>query len=462
MGSGSFGTATSELRQRKQGGLLNDEDEQPKSKALRRFAQAADMFPKPKEDYKRTQSAEGGIVSAVALSLLSLLVSYELLKYAMGWDAYRTELSVDQGINAGVPFHFDITFPSIPCHELSVDAMDASGKQENNVAHDLFKSPVTREGRLAFLGHYNYVERRLGPDGMPIGPKKYDETKDPRSPKFCGECYIAPTQHHHGFDAPGGAMDKHAQSVHKDMCCNTCEKVMAFYDMHRVPRPHIFEIEQCIDEISRASPGCNLRGTLSLPKVKGNFHFAPGTGTQFGPFGQHIHTFSVDQMLRYNASHVINKFRIGDEKVERFSKRGVAFPLEGTRYTVRQGMGYVKYYLQVVPTTYRSGASASQPTEVVLDGATGAVLRPSSTEESYEYAVQHHHQEFGFGPMMTRNPSIFFVFDFHPIQVNNIFQRPPFGRTMVKLCAIVGGLFVILGFVDRAVEFALRVRNANA
>uniref|UniRef100_A0A7S1L0A5 Endoplasmic reticulum vesicle transporter C-terminal domain-containing protein n=1 Tax=Neobodo designis TaxID=312471 RepID=A0A7S1L0A5_NEODS len=417
--------------------------------AFRRLARA-DLFPKVKEEFSRQQSPVGAALSAAALGVIVLLLLYELLHYTIAWDAYRTELSVDSASGSvRVPIHFDITFPSIPCHALTIDAIDATGAEENNVAHDLFKSPVNHRGQLMFVGKYNYVERRLGPDGTPVGPREYDPKKDPRSPHFCGNCYIEPTQHHHGWDRKGGPVDEHARKVHGDMCCNTCEKVLQFYDMHRLPRPHPFEIEQCIEEMSHANPGCNVRGTMEFKRVRGNFHFTPGSGTQMGPFGQHIHTFDMGEALRFNVSHVINHFEVGDPTVPRFSKRGVSFPLDGARYTVHRGLGLAKYFLKIVPTAYENGRT-------VFD-ADGLAPAPPS---AYEYSVQEHHHEMGgIDPFSGQSPGLFFIFDFHPMKVHHVFERPPFTRFLVKACSIIGGVFVVLGLIDRAVEVAMRRFN---
>src|SRR5688572_30355400 len=87
------------------------------STRYRKFAQA-DIFSKTKEEYKRQQSNAGSMISIAALGIIGLLVLYEFLRYAIGWDAYRTELSVDvttssagDGRGSVVPVYFDITFP---------------------------------------------------------------------------------------------------------------------------------------------------------------------------------------------------------------------------------------------------------------------------------------------------------------------------------------------------------------
>ena len=425
------------LRQRKVGALVEEPKVFVETPLLRRLAQV-DMFPKPKEDYKRTQTAGGAIVSIVAAAFITMLLVWEIGAYLVGRDAYRTELSVDGYINSDVPFNIDLTFPRIPCHELHIDTLDATGRHDADVLHDLFKSPVDRDGNTVFTGSFNYVQKRYAPDGQLLTKDTYDPKKDPKSPSFCGDCYIKPNQHHN-YDRPGGVVDQHLHSVHKDSCCNTCESVMQMYDLHRLPRPALREVEQCIHELSRSNPGCNLKGILTLKKVMGNFHFAPGVSQEIGPFGQHIHQYSLDELLRFNTSHVINKFSIGHDRIDRFSPRGVKFPLEGRIFSVTQGLATIKYFIKIVPTQYVTSTSFS------ADDAL-----------SFEYSAQSHHQGVAVGGGQA--PSVFFVFEFHPMMITNIFRRPHFGHFLVQLCGIVGGLFVVLGFIDNIVQAFVRAK----
>ncbi len=426
------------LRQRKVGALVEEPNLLPETPLLRRFAQA-DMFPKPKEDFARTQTEGGAIVSIVAATFIGILLVWEIGAYLAGRDAYHTELSVDGFVESDVPFNIDLTFPSIPCHELHIDTLDATGRHDADVLHDLFKSPVDRDGNVVFKGAFNYVQRRFAPDGQQLAKEAYDPKKDPKSPTFCGDCYIRPNMPHN-YDKPGGIVDQHLHTVHKDTCCNTCESVMQMYDLHRLPRPPQTEVEQCINELSRSNPGCNLRGILTLKKVMGNFHFAPGISQEVGPNGQHIHQYSLDELLRYNISHTINRFSIGSDAVQRFSSRGTKFPLEGRVFMVDRGLAHIKYFIKIVPTQY----------------TTGTALQDSKSL-SFEYSAQFHHQGVGMGGGQA--PSVFFIFEFHPMMITNIFRRPHFGHFVVQLCGIIGGLFVVLGFVDQGVQAFIRAKS---
>lgn len=115
-------------------------------------------------------------------------------------------------LNKQLRINFDVTFPTIACALLSLDAADASGQHSENVIHNVFK-------------------RRLADDGMPLSAGEKEETLRvlktteelqreknkaiadgrPATPKVdgqCGDCY--------------GSADA-------GVCCNTCEEVREAY-----------------------------------------------------------------------------------------------------------------------------------------------------------------------------------------------------------------------------------------
>ena len=393
-------------------------------------------------------------MSIAGLCVLCVLLVIEVSRYAFGWDAYHTEAAVDMNMNNMVPFNIDITFPGIPCHELSLSAMDATGHNEADVSDKLLKTPTDADGQPSPLlpdneGYVSSLQRPIaGPgaqtkDGTrPNTSSKGDDDEvvvnDPRSPNYCGPCPHPPRV------APPPKGSK---------CCNSCDSVIKAYEALGQTPPKKTTLQQCIWEISRGSPGCNLKGTFKLPKVKGNIHFAPGVGQNMPPFGQYGHMYSLQQLMGFNTTHIINEFSLGDHNIVRFSKRGVKSPLKGTRmYVTTPGMlAYTKYFISVVPTNYRVGEKMDS-----LEASIDSVRSGQGTFEeftSYEYAVQSHGMEFNsFAGMVMMDPMVMFLFDFHPIQITNVFKRPPFTHFLTKMCSIVGGVFVLLGFIDSAVS----------
>ncbi|KAH9599701.1 Endoplasmic reticulum vesicle transporter [Trypanosoma melophagium] len=386
----------SSLRHRK----TNFEAEVTPPRPIFKNVAAVDLFPKPKEDYCRTQTYQGAIVSLLTVIVMSILVLWEVTGYLFGRDAFKTELSIDTKVSEKVLFNIDITFPKVSCHEVSLIVLDATGTFKFNVTRNIQKLPVTSNGEIAFAGNLDFLQ-----DSTAF---QYDPKKDHDSPEYCGDCFI----------------NEEYKYVEKDnkMCCNSCEDVMKIHDKHGFQRPSLTTVKQCMYELSLTNPGCNFKGSLKLKKVSGMLVFAPK---------RDAYGFKIKDVMQFDASHIVKKFSIGDERVSRFSRRGVYYPLNDHSFDAGGRFAEVKYYLKIVPTGYFT----EKGNEVL--GST------------YEYSVQWSYRfiPIGFGYL----PSVSYTFDFSPIQVNNYFKRPPLYHVLVQLCGIVGGLFVVLGMIDTLV-----------
>lgn len=128
--------------------------------------------------------------------------------------------------------------------------MDVSGEHELDVEHTMYKQRLTLEG-------------------VPIDekPTKSDLARNEvTTNKTCGSCYGAETA-----DAP---------------CCNTCEQVREAYRKKGWAFSDPSSIMQCVTEgwttqiKEQMNEGCRVHGTVSVSKVAGNFHFAPGKSFQ--------------------------------------------------------------------------------------------------------------------------------------------------------------------------------------
>ncbi|RZC49300.1 hypothetical protein C5167_017719 [Papaver somniferum] len=192
---------------------------------------------------------------------------------------------------------FDVTFPSLACSMLSVDAMDISGEQHLDIRHDIIKKRIDSHG--------NVIESRQ--DG--IGAPKSDED-----------------------------------------CCNSCEEVREAYRKKGWGLGNPELIDQCKREgffqqiKDEEGEGCNIYGFLEVNKVAGNFHFAPGKS--FHQSNVHVQDLLAFQKDSYNISHKINKLSFG----EYFP--GAMNPLDGVQWMQEVPNGMYQYFIKVVPTVY--------------------------------------------------------------------------------------------------------------
>lgn len=138
-------------------------------------------------------------------------------------------------------------------------------------------------------------------------------------------------------------------------------------------------------------------------------------------------SFTFDQ---FNITHTINSLSFGD------NFPGIKSPLDGQSRTVSDTHGMYQYYLKVVPTKYKS-----KNTKI------GEIV-------SNQYAVTEHmsHLSPGSGRGL---PGLYFHYEVSPIQA--VFEEKRGGGFgfMVSACAIVGGLFTVMGLVDRLVGYLI-------
>ncbi|EPY20684.1 ERGIC and golgi family 3 [Strigomonas culicis] len=169
--------------------------------------------------------------------------------------------------------------------------------------------------------------------------------------------------------------------------------------------------------------GCRVEGTLLTRKVSGLLVFAPKRKNE---------RYLVYDLFKFDVTHKINYLNFGNKSVERFSRKGVVQPLDGKEYTSKQ-FSKIKYFLKVVPTTY-------------------SFIKAKKKATTFEYSAQWNYQNINIG-LNGAIPGVFIQFDPYPIQIDNVFQRPPFVHFIVKLCGMVGGTFVVMSFLDGLVSY---------
>ncbi|ELU18587.1 hypothetical protein CAPTEDRAFT_139951 [Capitella teleta] len=267
--------------------------------SLRQF----DAYPKTLEDF-RVKTYGGAAVTIVSGILMFVLFVSEFNYYLT--TEVHPELFVDTARGQKLKINVDMTFPTVGCSFLTLDAMDVSGEQQIDVLHDIFKQRLDLDG----------IEVKAEPSKEDLGDKSKDfAVKNPLKDDRCESCYGAESEAH--------------------KCCNTCNEVREAYRQKGWAFVDAQNIEQCMREgyVSQLeegkNEGCRIYGFLEVNKVAGNFHVAPGRS--FSQHHAHIHDMQALQGMKFNMSHRIQHLSFGDDYP------GQVNPLDASEQVTEQG-----------------------------------------------------------------------------------------------------------------------------
>ena len=308
-----------------------------------------DFYPKS-ESSLRTQT--GAVVSIVAV-LLACLLFFAELRMFLTTEAVEF-MEVDEAPAGGSRYgkavaegsksmriNFDVTFPNLPCAIVSLDVADSTGAHSENVIHNVFKRRLGKDGssvgdgvradQLRVLRSREELlkdKQRSIAEGRPVVKKVDGE---------CGDCY-------------GSAAD--------GVCCNTCEDVREAYK-HKGWQFVMKGVSQCESEgfygdvtaqMDRLE-GCNVYGSLLVPKVPGSFHFGPSSEMQQAY--QSVTDVIGFTFGAFNVSHKVNVLSFGPY----VPGGGKALaPLDGREALLVEGTGMHQYFIKLVPLVYQPRA----------------------------------------------------------------------------------------------------------
>jgi len=195
--------------------------------------------------------------------------------------------------------------------------------------------------------------------------------------------------------------------------------------------------------------GCRLNGHVTVGRAPGSMRITPAdSGSSF-------------VNARINVSHLVHHLSFGDVKAAHTKhgvKHGSLHPekavhaLEGAKFSALSGSIHVthqnvtqEHYLKVVRTEVRRNG----------------VQLPLSA--SYQYTVTN--AQFA---EEQESPSAKFSFDLSPMQVMVMEETRSFGHFITSVCAIIGGVFTMIGIFDavlhhsvRAIEHKMNLNKQN-
>ena len=86
-------------------------------------------------DEFRVRTKSGAIFSIIALVSMFVLFCSEFYSYVSTTNV--DHLVVDSSKGSLMKITFDVTFPSMPCAVIALEAADVSGQKQNNVMHHI-------------------------------------------------------------------------------------------------------------------------------------------------------------------------------------------------------------------------------------------------------------------------------------------------------------------------------------
>lgn len=263
---------------------------------VKQALRSLDAFPRA-EDHLMQKTESGAFVSVIGLVIMTTLFVHELRYYLTTYTVHQ--MSVDLKRGETLPIHINMTFPSLPCDVISVDAIDMSGKHEVDL-------------------HTTIWKLRLNSDGHILGTEFLSDLVEKGH-----------TSHKHDDD----------KSRHEDL-------TMHFDGLDDGGIETVKGVKQAL----KNGEGCRVYGLLDVQRVAGNFHISV-----------HGLNIFVAQMIfegatHVNVSHIIHDLSFGPEYP------GIHNPLDGTSRIVQKGSGTFKYYIKVVPTEYNYLSKEILPT----------------------------------------------------------------------------------------------------
>lgn len=357
------------------------------------FFEAIDLFDKisDSEDYTK-ESKSGKLLSRILTYLGIILLLFEISNYFI--PKYVRELSIQNKSRDETKFvNISLTIlVNLPCFFLHLDSLDSLGYNQLN---------INTTASLIRVSH----------DGHEINRTKYSLDD------VCQPC--------HGLLPEG-------------YCCNSCEKLfMLSAYMQKIPTPQLWP--QCQNRLSNLTKEelkkkeigdrkklmgdpnekCLIKGKISVNKISGSFHIAPGRNVK--QFSGHLHDTNYN-FPHFDLSHTISRLRFGP-KIPKASN-----PLDGIRVIQRVDLPtFYKYNMIVAPIKYYKNGNF--------------------VTKSFEYSVMTSALPVGF---LNRGfvPGIFFSYSFTPYTITVYGFSPSLISTISSTAGMLSGLFAIFSLVD--------------
>ena len=396
------------MRQRKGGSLEELGGEEVEETQVKKLVKQLDFNPKVAQKAEKS-SSKGGLVSLITLCITFWLIysEYQAFFEKKTHDVLIVDTEREKPDEL-LKVYLEIEFPQLPCAVLSLDAVDGQGEQQAFAKAHVVRSRMQNEKDFGHLGQ------------DVLGSEAITSSKWVPPQGYCGSCY-----------------DVGKYLANKNRCCNTCLDLKRAYIEHRLDPRIASNSEQCLREakapkLVTPNEGCKVHGHLEIQPSKGNFHVAAGRGIQAQHMSHHhhIHQMTARDLETFNISHSIKMLSF--ERPLPYQK----YPLQGVSHIDHQ-LTQVKYFIQVVPMEIKKGEDDTTGTQAYVYSATAFTEVVDVTQQPFPV------------------PGVFFYYDFSALQIQSTILEPSIIQFITRVCALCGGMFVVLGMVYRFLDHFL-------
>eukprot|EP00052_Salpingoeca_macrocollata_P018011 m.147615 g.147615 ORF g.147615 m.147615 type:complete len:354 (+) comp20574_c0_seq12:701-1762(+) len=179
-----------------------------------------------------------------------------------------------------------------------------------------------------------------------------------------------------------------------------------------------------------APDACRIHGVMPVNKIAANFHVTAGKSIHHAR--GHSHMASSVPASAMNFSHRIDRFSFSDE-------RNQIHTLDGDMQVTNEGSMMFQYFLKVVPSTSKR-------------------LNQKQPVRTNQYSVTEQARKLERNAMGM--PGVFFKYEFEAVSVSVREQRRSFMQFIVRLCGIVGGIFVTSGMLHALLAWLFNIEEA--
>jgi len=438
-------------------------------------------FIKRTDAFKRVKSefTDGWVTGGLLSIAGSIFIFFLILSEFSNYLAVRTlsEVQMSANMDAQVRININVSLPKLPCQFASLDVRDVIGTSRMNITTNIRKWKLSSHGkeRTAEMTENQVAPKHEVEDKHPEDPvekaqmlnnnnfKSYIQSNDLVLVNFYAPwCHwsrrLMPTWHNtasivskkpYGYNTKIAMVDcTHADSVQtcRNSHINAFPMVAVFrgnvnthefYHGDRTTEAFVQFIENVRSKVNhddvhkalghkggnnavkvrKGGPeGCMISGFVMVNKVPGSLSIAAHS--------KH-HTIAAPLI---NTTHSIHHFSFGDVPPKRSygvlkGAYDAANKLRNTYWTTTGSNHTHEHYIKVVNVVY-SG---------------------SKEYTAYKYTVNSHEYQDNINYAGAK-----FTFDLSPMTVVMTTQTIPFYHFVTSLCAIIGGVFTVIGMFDSA------------